>query len=263
MKKNAIPKRQIPYDKLKVAFPLVGDKINKETMLDMEIAEVEIIGTLPQTVRFYSIVRLKDTTVTLDMDILEIYKDAFATLYQDALSMYENNDHHITAVKIWLGLDQDLKMKPLFQPVYIKKNSEDEYNVYDHQNVYDYTGGSFQLCLSANELKKRYRDNIQLMHLGETQFQDFRQNIDTEAIIYPFQTIFTLLVDNLDANDSVTLRNSIAINHTTEELNNKHCLLLYTTKRSDKIIESFKDKYANRSHLCPPGCSKILDFDFF
>ncbi|MDF3027991.1 MAG: hypothetical protein K0S23_2298 [Fluviicola sp.] len=265
-----IQTREIPYEDLKVVFPFLENKINLENKLEMEIAEVRMIDSLPQLSHFQNIVRLKDTTTPLNKDVLEIHRDAFKKLYLDSVAMPQATGNYITAVKIWLGLDVNNKLKPLFQPICIQKNNENDYLVHSNERVYHYDNSKtneekFQpIAITEVEgLKKRYRKGMEIFHLNETVFRNFIRDLDTEAVIYPFQTIYTLIFDNLEANDCVTLRNSIATNRQSGNLDNKHSILLYATKAVDKEIRDFRNKYANRSHLCPPGSIEIADLDLF
>ena len=274
METESIQKRPIPYDELVMNFPFLKDSINLEIKLDMEIAEIVMAATLPQVTGFYNIVRIKGSAINLGKDILEVHKDSLKTLYSESIAMSQATGAYVTAVKIWLGLKADLKMILLFEPICIQKNIENNYIVYDSGKIYYYDESEpdnklkFKNAVDAGSLKKRYRDNIEVLHLNETVFRDFVIDQDTEAVIYPFQIIFTLLSDNIVANDCITLRNSIATNHQSGNLQNQHSLLLFTTKDADKdkdlrSLANFKDKYANRSHLCPPGCREIADLDLY
>jgi hypothetical protein len=263
-------KREIPYSRLIVEFPFLKNKINGEIKLDMEIAEVRMITNLPQVAQFSNVVRLKNTSITLNSDVIDIHKDAFEKLYADSVNMSQASGDYITAVKIWLGLEENNKLKLLFQPICIQKNNENDYLVCNHETIYFYdqsktNAEKFQPIntIDAEALKKRYRKSMEIFHLNETIFRNFVKDFDTEAIIYPFQTIFTLIYDNLSANNSVMLRNSIATNRQSGNLDNRHSILLYTTKAPEKEILDFKNKYANRSHLCPPCAGEISDLDLF
>jgi hypothetical protein len=266
MEQKSSTTRRTPYALLEGKYGCLKiGKIHEERTLDMQIAEVDVMNPLPQIDYLNTVAKLTNgnsVLIDLDSEIIDIDTSAFDQLYEYALSLKGMNGH-ITALKIWLGLDSNLKVTPLFQPVCANFKSGTTYTVSDYNKIYYYDengspGQMFQEYTSAFDLRENYRKNIRIKHAGDTDFKEFIECDDTEAIIYPFQTIYTLMYDNPKAN-FVTLKNSIATTK-TGLLKDQNAILLQAIKITKEVTESFAGKYANRSHLCPP-CREINDFD--
>ena len=265
METKSILTRPTPFSLLEGKYNcLRTGQIHLEHTLDMQIAEVGIMNPLPQIDHLHTVAKLINgdgQLIDLDSVIIDIDVLAFEQLYTEALGL-KGTTGHITSLKIWLGLDSNLIMTPLFKPVCANFKSGNIYTVADNGKFYYYDetaplGQKFKEYTSTFDLRKNYRDTIRIKHEGDTEYKKFIENDDTEAVIYPFQTIFTLMYDNPNA-DFVILKNSIATTKSGVLKDQNAILLLAPKSRKDIVV--FTGKYANRSHLCPP-CAEISDFD--
>ena len=261
--------RPTPFPALMNAFIYLKDSINLEDQLDLQYAEVPNPPILPQISTFNNAFKLNNGPTTIPEVVVKIKKDAFKLLYDEVVKL-RKPENHITCLRIWHGLTKlttEHKLKPLFQVIYTVKSATGQYSVVEGSEIYHYDGNVFKPYSGAEDLRRNYRENIRIKKITGGSYDPLNVGLETESVTFPFQTIFTLILDNLpDNDDAVIIVNSLATNKEQTEIYHKHALLLFATKMEEdqKGTEAFviiKDKYANRSHLCPPGCDKILDFD--
>lgn len=262
MNKKLKVARPTPFCQLLNQYPhLKTNKFNLEDTLDMDIVVVNNSYPLPQVDYFSSYFR-KHGGTPLPRVIFGIKNTAFKAMYEKAVAFRTLGENHITALKIYLGL-QDFSIVPIFQAVYTKETSEGEYSVIGESDRYLYDT-STEVFVPYDELsgfEAAYQSNINIKHQQSSSFGTFIRGTDSEAVIYPFQTIYTLMYDNRnDGDEYILLTNALSIDKTTGKLLIKHSLLLLATATEHGLLD-LKDKYANRSHLCPPGCGSITDFD--
>lgn len=249
--------RPTPFCDLILNFPFLKDKINLEDTLDMQIAEVLAGSPLPQIENFNSYIRLNNG-YTLPRIVFGIKHTAFKDLYLKAQGLVPAGSNHITALKINLGIKNGI-LFPVFIPICTVNDGNNNYTVieYTEQYTYNYSAGLFEKCDDWKTLISDYQTSIAIRHNGGPQFENYILNSDSEAIIYPFQTIYTMILDS-SPYPFVLLTNSLATDKNSGALLCQHSILLMATSSSIGIIGH--NVYANRSHLCPP-CNIISDFD--
>jgi len=260
--------RPIPYAELIAEFPFLENNMNLEDGLDMELAEVYKPPTLPVIVDFSQIVKLRNGNFPHPPNaapVACIKNTAFEKLYKEALKLRKPGEQHVTALRISFGLtNTSHEVKLLFQAVYAKLDTGKDYDVIENGEIYYYDEPSctFELYALAEDVRRNYRRNVLVKHVGDQSPTAFIEGIDTESVTFPFQTIYTLMYDNRP-DDYILIYNALPANKEMSEVEYKHGLLLTSSdeEREKRKLLDFKNKYANRSHLCPPGCNKLRDLD--
>lgn len=224
--------------------------LKNEDVIDQELAPLEPDVAEPEI--DLSDIHLQVPLGKLDQEIIRINKLAFVELFKRASKMRLNTDSYVTGLKIHFGL-VGKKIFPIFQPVFMKRNSMSS-GIYETKfelcYIYDCQSKQFIEAKRPDFDKiHAYKSSIQIKREVNGSFNSFSSNEDIEGVIFQFQTIFSLLCYNPDK-DEVFLYNAIR----NESNKMKHCILLATeSKPFPKPV--FENRYANRSHLCPP-CDK-------
>lgn len=189
---------------------------------------------------------------------------AMEELYIEAGKISHTTQGHVTGLKIYFGVKTDSasgmqQIFPIYQPLYMQREQseiigaavyhalEDRYYVFESDAIRQITNAE------ADEYREHYRQQVTIKHYEEHDFTDFRKDHDVEGVIFPFQTIFTLMYDN-DVQE-VYLYNAIRKKNIGRE-GIWHCILLLPEEMelffgNGGILDG---KYANRSRLCPPDC---------
>lgn len=258
-----------PIDAIIRRFPALAS-LRNEDLLDLKYVPVD-----PK--RGEEVIRNCHEFLTLgdnDMPpcIAEISRGAFEELYLKACGMWSRKAGYIIALKIYFGVEEKNpgSLSPIFQPLYLKRNyaamTYGQYNVAEQGGYFAWTEDRF-VTLGQKEFRNRtnkYRELIEIKRPCMPGLSPhFIPGEDVEAVIFPFQTIFTLIVDNNAP--SVFLYN--AYRKMSCENNNciRHSILLFYKNLENYELANYDDlvkKYANRSHLCPPDCS-LLEYTVY
>ena len=189
--------------------------------------------------------------------------DAFDKLFFEASKMWNGTDNYITGLKIYFGMTQTGSniITPIFQPLHMRKFSPNgSYSIVGEGSLYALDNGEF-LAITPEEFTTRtdmYKDEIRIKRNGPS-LPYFKPGVDVEAVIFPFQTIFTLIHDNPGLS-GVFFYNAIRKSTIKQENIAQHCMLLFYSEMY--VWTDMYDKYANRSHLCPPDCN-ILRYSVY
>lgn len=260
MKQQSILVRPTPISDLLTEFTFLTE-MEQESKLDMALAVVPIMNPMPQIEQFKHHFKWKDHT-SLDVIAMGIKNTAFQVLYQKALSKYQEGDTYITALRIHHGAT-DCSQVLFFSPVYLKSSDGINFNVIEvGRYLYDDKKEEF-VEFYIPGLDTDYRGNILVKPSLSSAHGGFISGRDVESVTYSFQTIYTMIFDSLNYNkDYVTITNALPVDKETGDLLYKHSLLLMATETEHGTVDpTFNGNYANRSHLCPPGCRKISDLD--
>lgn len=227
-------------------FPRISD-MNGEDRLDLEFVKLE-----PSTAEDeidYCNDYLKTTDGELNPLIEKIQSAHFEKLFNEVSKMRLPTESYLSGLKILFGLDEK-QIVPMFQPVFLSRVTSGvpgnhtyipKFGLYYN---YDYTNG-FSVAKEGDfDRLSNYRKSIQIKRQTGN-YTAFNSKDDVEGVIFPFQTIYTLLNDNTE--NFANLYNAIRF----VEGEAKHCVLL-TTQVAPFNFGLLEDKYANRSHLCPP-----------
>lgn len=193
----------------------------------------------------------------------QVTVDALEFLRDQSLRLQSKTDpllNFVTGLKLHFAINND-GLVLLYQPVYMTRQpssmGEPFYDVITGDfYTYDQTNNQF-VSVSASDAyswTNGYKRNIGIKHRLDTTFTSFIQGLDTEAAIFPFQTIVALYSDN--SVSSVFFYNSIRQEPVGGSYSVKHCLLL-SSEKLELNSNSFAGKLANRSHLCPPSCNSL------
>jgi hypothetical protein len=247
--------------------PLLDDML-KEDRLKLEFSELEDDSQNDRFKLFDNYIRHNQLNLYLDKDVFKIKDTAFNQLYNDAKSLHvDNTQRHVTALKIILGYDHG-RISPLFQPVYTKRNTKGEYEIVNFGTVYAYDQNNHVFVPdNTTTVVTNYQSEIRVKHDQENSFNRYIKDKDTTAVIFPFQTIYTLIYDNeIDGDDCIKLVNCLATDD-ADVFQQKHSIVLIAKMlntveifRNRKAMASFHNKFANRSHLCPPGCDAVTNY---
>lgn len=169
--------------------------------------------------------------------------------------------NYVLAVKMHFVLDEDgERIELLYQPLYMSRPASDigepMYSVREGgYYYYDRIDKNFYQISQARKidaLKASYRNNIRILHRLDVTPTSYIPGLDSDAAIFPFQTIEELMHDN--EGNAFYIHNSIRKEAVGGAFSIQHCLLLSSVTLTGN---SFKGKFANRSHLCPPSCNVI------
>ncbi|WP_300489820.1 hypothetical protein [Flavobacterium sp.] len=229
--------------------------LRKEDILNLELA--------PKT-REEGDQEIRDCDTYLQLDshtvayhLASLSLKQLTKLFEFATNLGDDNTERVTGLKVLIGAgtvadSTTTTLLPLFQPLYLKRIKSEEtigtYEVFPGK-YYQFKGSETNTVPEEDveKYKKTYRVNVII------QEKEFRSGVNTEAVIFPFQTIFTLLYDNEETKE-VLLYNAIRRDLDLDR-NAKHSILLSSQKMME--ASNFKGKYANRSHLCPPDCNTL------
>lgn len=183
---------------------------------------------------------------------------AMDTLYWAAVRLRNNTLNYVTGVKLSFGV-QDGGVILIFQPLYMTTPPgvipEPFYNVTGGLNyIFNSDTKAFEEASDSlvSTLTADYRSMIRIKHRTDRTFTSYIPNADTDAVIFPFQTIYALINDNVG--NVVHFHNAIRKEPVGGAYSIQHAVLL----SSQYLLgNSFEGKYANRSHLCPPSCNKV------
>ncbi len=234
-------------------FPNLRNKINLEDTLNLALAVVNDVDALPQIDQFNSFFKLKNGH-NLPNPMVDIAYDAFEAMYTEAFKLRTADEKFITGLRIYYALTgANFDVKLLFKPVCYNWNAaQNRYDFVEGTKKYFYTvADGFKEYTGTENIERNYRDQISILHDGAGAFGNHDSTSDANSVTYPFQTIYTLMTDNKNDGDNfVTVKNAL-YRKPDGTLSAKHSLLL----RTIRVAVDFRDMYANRSHLCPPGCS--------
>jgi hypothetical protein len=169
-------------------------------------------------------------------------------------------DHYITALAIHFGHETEGKITPLYEVMRLEWNEEDIESEMDVFNLARSKGLYLSAIDAENNsqadtiLKDHYRQNVLIQH-GRNQnanYEVFDKGKDSEYVVIPFQVILALMVAHKI--DQVYLLNTLTIRVHAKSY--RHGLILYFEEFAEKFVPVL-DKYANRSHLCPPSSNRF------
>ncbi len=191
--------------------------------------------------------------------VIEIIKGEFQTflkLFQEATELANSKSDYITGLKIHFGMDANNKMQVLYQPVGLKrkKNVSEEtydYNVLPSSNYYHYNAKKEEFIIETiTSAPENYKKKISIQHDLGKQHEPFISGVDVEAVIFPFQEIFTLIYFNkpIIGKDIVAVFNSIR-KQSSAKNRIKHTIILGPKGVGPLLVAG---TYANLGNLCPP-----------
>lgn len=196
---------------------------------------------------------------TINHVIAEVPMAAITKLKIAALSLKTIELNYVLGIKMHFIIENNL-INLLYQPLYMTRPpsviGEPEYTVKEGDYYqFDVATQSFAQVGSPrliSAMKASYTTNIRIKHRLDVTPTGYIPGLDSTAVIFPFQTIEDLVRDNQGI--SFFIHNSIRKEPVGGAYSIQHCLLLSSTLLTSN---SFKGKYANRSHLCPPSCNAI------
>ncbi len=272
---------RFPVQKLIKRHPDLS-AIRNEDVLNLEwdprepaVGKKEILAvkdTLSIEDKPYQKFRIHENAIS-EFELVRLYKRAIEG--EDTTGKSE----FITGLGIHFALnEEENKLEPLYEPLFMTR-----LNYRDHKASYEARGKGIFIFrddkfteikenTEVEERRKRYGKNVKISRYFPGDFSPFITGTDVEKVIFTFQVIFTLLVDNYPKtaeSSGLFPYNSIRNPKKEEETltPKKHCILLLPKpleEFSGKTTEDeFKDKYANRSRLCPPNCYRELIYELY
>lgn len=261
--------RPTPFDKLHEKFCFLKN-MKTEITLDMDPAVVTISGSNPQIKNFHKHFKWKGNDTYLETIVMGIKNSAFEKLYREAFGKWKEGEKYLTGLRIHHGVSGDFVQELRFSPVYLKLIDNTFVVAELAKHKYDPCKEEFVISEDTG-LDTDYRAKIYIYRTVMGVFNNFNSGYDAESVTYPFQTIYTMILDSSNPDNAildnyqkeyVTVTNALWKNK-ENELHIKHSFLLMavsTEKGTDGFL-SFDGNYANRSHLCPP-CAKIKKDEF-
>lgn len=258
-------KEQNQENQLGDLFPFIPaeNEINlKRCVVDRSEASEEIFA-----VNHY--LRLYDEVINGSTPV-EIIKDAskFVKLYTEAMKLYNNEPNYITALRIRLTADEDI-IRLVYQPILLLRSTvlnEAEkivqYNIAAEGNdfIYDNASRDFiPMPAIFNTYPAKYKANMSIIRNEEENHTRYIQGIDTEAVIFSFQEISTMISDN-PAAKRFFIFNCIKTysNDPVASIRNSLMLSPNLYPGDSQGIGPFYKMYGNLAHLCPPNCNTFF-----
>jgi len=147
---------------------------------------------------------------------------------------------------------------PLFQSVFLELKQYDAYSmtyIYEttySDEIYHFSGADLVPCVD-NEQQQWILDYGKFGTINHSKdlakpFTTLITNVDSESQLFPFQLIYTLMDHNKA--DQVTFKNCMSEFVHDPSISLKHSMLMSSPDIGNG--GPFYQKYANRSHLCPP-----------
>ncbi|WP_300665503.1 hypothetical protein, partial [Fluviicola sp.] len=211
--------------------------------------------------------------------ILEIPFSEFEDLFLEATGKHLNG-RYITAIKIFMGSQEGVGVFPIFQPVYLKRTRYDTITQKELYQIPTYGHGKFYKFVEEKPAGEKFvkmeegdRDKIienytngsmTMVHGKDQPHTKFIHDIDVEACLFPFQTLFKLIQekDPKVEKEAIFLTNAIRTVIVDNVYENKHVFIISGEKIENKELD-LPAKFANRSHLCPPCNTVDFGFDVF
>ncbi|MNU74590.1 hypothetical protein D3C71_640960 [compost metagenome] len=237
-----------------------------EDVLDVQLTVVGVPTAIQEISNCHTHLSIdKEEIKNLVVDSIR-YKTLDHMFKEATLLRGTSTQPYVTGLKVSLGIKAG-KMFLVFQPVYLSKstdviNEPNRYYVHEglHYRYKDDLDGFVPARAEDLTTLVCYHDTIQIKHLGETDFKAFNDQIDSKAVIIPFQVIFSLVYDNPN-NTDVFLFNAVVKRVISGISQINHTVLIGADNDEGIMVKGingglFTGKYANRSHLCPP-CSYV------
>lgn len=174
----------------------------------------------------------------------------------------------ITALKV-MFVSKNGQLDLRFQPIKLSyryrdhNNQKHNYQISALGKTYYLENDTFKV--ERNDIKtliQEYRDNIKILKdpTNPDTFSNHELGVDSLYMIFPFQLIYQLLLDNLS--DNLDLFNVAIGTEDSDVAPFFHSLLLKAVINGSGPItpEMFTNKYADRSHLCPPCSGDYFGF---
>ena len=182
--------------------------------------------------------------------------------------------NYVCGLRMHLGFDPNLSdtaiLRPIYEPLLLKREDDDTYSIAENEEpvLFLYHNGAFEQVSTGllNDYTASYRNRIRVLIPETEEFRPFWPGYDTESLIFPFQTLFTLEQENYNYENGgypSTLYLCNAGRNITpcssEHKDVKHCLIIlpWHPSFSQDPVSSMQGMYANRSRLCPPDCRRF------
>lgn len=253
----------------------VISRIQNEDQLSLELADVDSIEAGLRISNCQAYLELNGRPMSYQIGNQMINRTELDILFNSLLqSVPTIPKKYITVLKIILGSKANaeglFEIHPIFQPMVLIWNEYDP-NSNNHKYVRPQDAspiGLFQLqngrFISATVAERNlwveyYKDKIRIKHDDQETHARFRGGVDVGEVVFPFQTIYTLMEQN--NTDKFSLYNCVQKIVHQESNPVKHAILVSAPNNNPTIPGGFTGKYANRSHLCPPCNGVTFGYD--
>lgn len=237
--------------------------LKNEDVLELELTIVGVPTAINEIGECHKYLKIDNDEIP-NLTIDSIKYMAFNKLFDEATALGASSSRsYVTGLKVNLGIKNG-EIFLVFQPVYLSKSTNvDEPNrYYVHEGLYyvyeDDTTGFVPAAAEDLASLVSYNDHIRIKHSGEGDFKEYREQIDSKAVIIPFQVIFSLIYDS-ESNTDVFLFNAVVERMVRGVNQVNHTVLMGTARDEETItyplkarVRNYTGMYADRSHLCPP-----------
>lgn len=203
----------------------------------------------------------------IPVDLATIPMTEIERLYQQVSSYTSPDTGCLTALRVSYGartVDGEIEMDLFYRPVYLGYDEYHEsthsymYSILERGDLFNFRNGVFEIASEQDydSAFTLFKDSITIKHtLEATNYEPFVSGTDVDNVLIPFQTIFTLLLEN--DNDTLVLKNNVEtvlnqLNYTV-----KQSILLFTEEITPR--GAFAGQFANRGTWGPP---ENLQFGF-
>ncbi len=247
-------------------------EVSKEDLLDVQMSIMDEEDVHRYVEKCMNCLRIFDERPDPE-SIVKIPLSAFEGLFLEATRKRLHDNRYITALKIFMGSQENVGIVPIFQPAYLKRARYDAVTQKELYQIPSYGYGRCYKFVEANsmfeeigrdermKLIESYKtESMEIIRQEGEPLSRFKQDTDVESCLFPFQTLFKLIQET--PSDSIFLTNAIREVIVDNTYENKHVFIVSGEKINFEGPE-IKAKFANRSHLCPPCNAVDFGFDVF
>lgn len=268
-----------PKDKIANHNTALVSLLDEDT-INLDLHTVEVLIAEEQVEKCEDHIFLDSQPLDGTTVIYPIKRMAFVDLFNEAKSLPVLGNF-VTGLKIYLGYDGRAGIKSqvlIYTPLRFHDGERvGTTNIFVYRQtseggsyIYNEGTGKFNSInnTTKNTLISGYKANLELLRTDEEGDipTAFIEGLDVESVTFSFQEIFAIMYDNRLVgnvnqdifsgleNKPLRVFNCIKLN---EDSGNLQHSLLFASESVDEKLVSFRGKFANLAHLCPPHCSSI------
>jgi hypothetical protein len=240
--------------------------MDNEDQLTLELVDVDQIEGVNRISLFTTHIKLNGSIIS--PEIIELTRAQIDHFYSEVNIYPTVQKKCLTALQVSFACKTPDVFTPIYRSVFMvwkEYNSNSNNHFYSPKKFgkfYYYESG-VRTEITENESDywgTNYQQAVTIKHNSSSlePYGKFIDGIDTMTVVFPFQTIYTLMKENNC--DKIKLFSCMSeIKHQSSNPM-KHGILL-SALPVEPASGQLKDKYANRSHLCPPCNGALFGFD--
>lgn len=207
------------------------------------------------------------------VEIIEDYTD-LVSMFNKAMTLYNKQENYVTGLKMVLGADSSSKKIVLgYRPLLMQRAAIvfsnggvniNSYNIVNEGSFFIYKpandpGERFEAISDFSSYTKEYSLKFRIRrNKSEIAPTPYIQDVDTDAVIFSFQEIFTMIDDNSPEKKTLIFNSIVEDHDHVATIRNSLILSPNIVPTLNKSFVSTKNMYSDLAHLCPPNCKAPL-----